>query len=68
MLNGWANISIQDPGGDISIIDDNEDDTGNPIISVKKMDIYENMEITDWLNENTVIISKENTTLEKMVY
>lgn len=33
---------------------------------MEKMDIFENMEITDWLNENTVIISKENTSLEKM--
>lgn len=60
------NVTVQEPGENIIIIDDDGKETGKPIISIIKIDRYENMEITDWLNENTVIVSKENDSLEKM--
>lgn len=56
----------KEPGENIIIVDDDGKETGKPIISIIKIDRYENMEITDWLNENTVIVSKENNSLEKM--
>ncbi|GAB6087174.1 TolB family protein [Alkaliphilus crotonatoxidans] len=59
-------ITIQEPGKTITIIDDGSKETGEPIISVVKIDRYENVAITDWLNENTVIVSKENTSLDKL--
>lgn len=56
----------QEPDNNIVVIDDEVKDTGKPIISVEKIDRYENVEITDWLDENTLIVSKENTSLDKM--
>ncbi|HWQ78904.1 MAG TPA: hypothetical protein VN381_08805 [Anaerovoracaceae bacterium] len=35
-------------------------------ISVEKIDQYEGMEITDWFDEQTVVLAKENPELEKM--
>ena len=40
--------------------------TDRPFITVEKIDKYEGMEITDWLDEDTVILSKENPELGKM--
>ncbi len=59
-------LTIQEPGKTITIIDDDSKETGEPIISVVKIDRYEHVAISDWLNENTVIVSKENTSLDKM--
>ena len=59
-------VPNKEPGQNIIIVDDDGKETGKPIISIIKIDRYENMEITDWLNENTVIVSKENNSLEKM--
>ncbi|MTI56629.1 TolB family protein [Geosporobacter ferrireducens] len=59
-------VIIKEPGKTITIIDDKDNEAGEAVISVVKIDRYENMSITDWLNENTVIVSRENTTLEKM--
>lgn len=38
----------------------------NDFVSVEKIESYDNMEISDWLDENSVIVSKENDTLKKM--
>ena len=59
-------VPVKEPGEDITIIDDDGKDPGKPIISVVKIDRYENVQITDWLNVNTLIVSKENTSLDKM--
>ncbi|WP_138752140.1 TolB family protein [Paenibacillus sinopodophylli] len=59
-------VIIKEPGETITVIDDAATEAGEPIVSVEKMDVYENMEITDWLDEETVIVSKENTSLDKM--
>lgn len=37
-----------------------------PIISVERIGKYENMEISDWLDEEIVVLSKENDALDKM--
>ena len=39
----------------------------NDFVSVEKIESYDNMEISDWLDENSVIVSKENDTLKKML-
>ena len=59
---------IKEPGKTITVIDTNEDkeEEEQPIVSVEKIDPYENIQISDWLDENTVLITKENTELEKM--
>ncbi len=58
--------TIKEPGKTITIIDDDGKGAGEPGIAVVKIDRYENIAITDWLNENTVIVSKENTSLDKL--
>lgn len=60
-------VTIKEPGETIPVIDDTDkkEETG-PAIAVDKIDRYEKVSITDWLDENTVIASKENETLDKM--
>lgn len=59
-------VTIQEPGSSITIIDDESGDNGEPGISVVKIDAYQEVEISDWLDENTVIVAKENESLEEM--
>jgi TolB protein len=62
-------VTVKEPGGSITIIDnsDNEaDDPGEPVISVVRIDTYEKLEISDWLDADTVVVSKENESLDKM--
>lgn len=59
-------VIIKEPGKSITVIEDTGGETGEPVISVEKIDKYENAEISDWLDEDTVIVSKENDTLGKM--
>ena len=59
-------LTIKEPGKTITVIDDNGKEVGEPDITVVKIDRYDNIAITDWLNENTVIVSKENNLLDKM--
>jgi TolB protein len=58
--------TIQEPGGSITIIDNSGDEAGNPNVSIVRIDSYENLEISDWLDSDTVIVSKENESLGKM--
>ena len=57
---------IQEPVESININENKSTETDSPSISIEKIDKYEGMEITDWLNEQTVVLSKENEELEKM--
>ncbi len=57
---------IKEPGKTITIIENDNKNVFESDISVEKIDKYEGMEISDWLDEETVIVSKENNTLEKM--
>lgn len=61
-------VTVKEPGGSITIIDDKDKDkeVEEPSISVGKIDTYENLEISDWLSKDVVIVSKENENLEKM--
>lgn len=53
------------PGEDIVIIGEEGEETPEEI-SVKSIEALKGMEITSWLNEHTVILSKENTDLPKL--
>ena len=57
---------IQEPVDSSTDIENKNTETDSPSISIEKIDKYEGMEITDWLNEQTVVLSKENEELEKM--
>lgn len=57
---------IKEPGKSITVIDNENTESNELSISVEKIDRYEGMEITDWLDENTVILAKENPELGKM--
>lgn len=59
-------VTIQEPGSSITVIDDEKGDAGEPGISIVKIDAYEELEISDWLDENTVIVAKENESLKEM--
>jgi TolB protein len=59
-------VTIKEPGKTITIIDDSDKEESKPDLSVEKIDRYEKLTITDWLDENTVIVSKENESLDKM--
>ena len=57
---------IQEPVESSTDIENKNTETDSPSISIEKIDKYEGMEITDWLNEQTVVLSKENEEFEKM--
>ncbi len=59
-------VTIKEPGKTITIINDSDQVESEPEISVEKIDRYEKVAITDWLDEDTVIVSKENESLDKM--
>ncbi|WIV13680.1 hypothetical protein [Proteiniborus sp. MB09-C3] len=60
------NTEIKEEDKNNTIIENENNDTDKPSITVEKIDKYEGMEITDWLDEQTVILSKENPELGKM--
>lgn len=57
---------VKEPGKTITVIENENTEAGLTHISVEKIDKYEKMEITDWFDEQTVILAKENPELEKM--
>ncbi len=57
---------VQEPGGSITIIDNTGSEAGEPGISIVKIDTYKKLEISDWMDSDMVIVSKENESLEKM--
>jgi TolB protein len=59
-------VTIKEPGKTITIIDDTKQEESKPNISVEKIDQYEKVNITDWLDGDTVVVSKENKLLDKM--
>lgn len=58
--------TIKKPGGSITIIDNKGNEAGKPAVSIVSIDNYEKLEISDWLDSETVIVSKENESLKKM--
>lgn len=63
---GNKTVIKEETGKSITVIDDADKKTGEPDVSVKEIVKYEDMEITDWWDEKTVIVSKENESLDKM--
>ncbi|BCJ93913.1 hypothetical protein acsn021_14820 [Anaerocolumna cellulosilytica] len=59
-------VTVKEPGGSLTIIDNPESEVKDTGVNVIRIDPYEKLEITDWLDADTVIVSKENETLEKM--
>jgi len=59
-------VTTKEQGGSITVIDNGDKENQDPIISVEKIERLENVEISDWLNEETVIVSKDNEKLGKM--
>ena len=58
---------IKEPGRSITVIDNEDTKYEEPSISVKQIDKPSHvMEITDWLDEQNIIVSMENRELEKM--
>lgn len=57
---------IKEPGKSITIIENDNTETDQPSISVEKIDQYKGLEITDWYDEKTVVLAKENSELGKM--
>lgn len=59
-------VTVPEPGKTITIIKEEKKEETDEEISVQKVERFGKVEITDWLNEDTVIVSKENESLEKM--
>ncbi len=59
-------VIINEPGTSITVIDDTEKETEEPVVAVEKIDRIENAELSDWLDEETVVVSRENDSLGKM--
>ena len=57
---------IKSPSEKITVIDDVEKEKSEPDVTVVKIDKYENTEISDWVDEDTVIASKDNESLDKL--
>lgn len=65
--NGGNRQVIHEPGKTITVIDnEGKAPTAGPAITVSGIQPYGKMEIFDWLDEDTVIVSKENDSLAKM--
>lgn len=57
---------IKEPGKSITIIENEDTKSEQTSISIEKIDKFFGIEITDWLDEENVILAKENPELEKM--
>ncbi|MBP3967160.1 TolB family protein [Paenibacillus lignilyticus] len=65
--NGGNRQVIHEPGKTITVIDnESKTPTAEPAITVGDYKMYEKTEIFGWLDEDTVIVSKENESLAKM--
>ncbi|MBP1755180.1 MAG: hypothetical protein H6Q59_1578 [Firmicutes bacterium] len=58
--------TIKEPGKTITVIDDSKEEENKPAISVDWIERFDKVDITDWLDEDTVMVSKDNETLDKM--
>jgi len=58
--------TIDETGGTITIIEDVEQEVNKPDITIDRIESFEKREISDWLDEENVIVSRENETLNKM--
>ncbi len=59
-------VDLPDTGGTITIVDEDTTDVEEPGLTIGNIENLDKMEISDWLDAETVIVSKENDTLDKM--
>ncbi len=59
-------VTVQEPGNPITIVDEPKQEESEPVISVDKIERLEQLTISDWFDEDTVIVSKDNESLDKM--
>ncbi len=57
---------IEEPSEGITDNENEGTDTDLDFISIEKIETYEGMEITDWIDEHSVVLAKENQELVKM--
>lgn len=59
-------VMVQEPGRPITIIDESKQEESEPEISVDKIERLEQVTISDWFDDDTAIVSKDNESLDKM--
>ena len=60
-------VFTKEPEGTITIVDSGDEKPQEPVISVEKIEhLEEHVLISDWLDEETAIVSNENSALGKM--
>jgi TolB protein len=59
-------ITVQEPGKTTAIVDESEQEESEPEILVDKIEHLEQVTISDWFDDDTVIVSKDNESLDKM--
>jgi TolB protein len=64
--NDGGRVVIQEPGKTITVVEDSVKETGELAISVEGIQKHENVEISAWLDNETMIVSMENKSLGKM--
>lgn len=64
--NEGNRVVIQEPGRTITVVEDPVKETGELAISVEGIQKHENVEISGWLDSETMIVSMENKSLDKM--
>ncbi|RIX60305.1 hypothetical protein D3P08_01685 [Paenibacillus nanensis] len=65
--NGGSREIIREPGRTITVIDnESKEPAAEPAITLGDIKQYEKVEIFGWLDEDSVIVSKENKALAKM--
>ncbi|WOO38075.1 hypothetical protein R2R35_06120 [Anaerocolumna sp. AGMB13020] len=61
-----SKVTIKEPGKSITVIDNDTKEEETPSVTVDKIDRFDNINITDWLDKETVIVSKDNESLGKL--
>ena len=56
----------EEPGDGMFDSENESSETDLDVIAIEKIEKYEGMEITDWIDEQTVVLAKENQELGKM--
>ena len=59
-------ITVQEPEKNITIIDESKQEESEPEILVDKIERLGQVSISDWFDDDTVIVSKDNKSLDKM--
>ncbi|MFC4306791.1 hypothetical protein [Cohnella boryungensis] len=59
-------VVIKESGSTITVVERAAPKAGGPEVAVESIDRVGDVEITDWLDEKTIIVSKENEALDRM--